>query len=136
MENTNKAQNFDIPQMCIKCNNFYANIAYGRYCSSCFKEQGAKADVKEIAKTEILEVGSVTEKQDEVAVVKQEDHSRCWKCTKKAGMMGFKCKCGYTFCKKHRLPEKHVCDFNFQKEGKSRLAKKNPNIQGDKIERI
>merc|ERR1719160_2030383 len=32
----------------------------------------------------------------------QKNPGRCWKCNKKAGLTGFKCKCGYVFCGAHR----------------------------------
>ena len=136
MENTKKPQNVDMPEMCIVCASFYGNPSNGGFCSKCYKDS---VNFTKVAEKEIksgVKLDFEVEKAEEEEMVKQEDHTRCWTCTKKAGLMGFKCKCGYTYCKKHRLPEKHTCDFNFQKEGKSRLSKKNPNIQSDKIERI
>ena len=50
--------------------------------------------------------------------------------------MGFKCKCEYTFCKKHRLPEKHSCDYDFMSMGKKLIAKNNKKILNDKLERF
>ena len=35
----------------------------------------------------------------------------CLGCKKKTKLMSFKCKCGKTFCIKHRLPETHNCTF-------------------------
>jgi hypothetical protein len=43
---------------------------------------------------------------------------KCWNCNKKVGLLGVKCKCDYTFCNKHRMPEDHKCDFDFASEGK------------------
>ena len=50
--------------------------------------------------------------------------------------MGFKCKCEYTFCKKHRLPENHVCDFDFMTFGKKQIAKFNKKVENDKLQRF
>lgn len=27
-----------------------------------------------------------------------------------------KCKCGLTYCKKHRLPEEHACVYDYKKD--------------------
>jgi predicted nucleic acid binding AN1-type Zn finger protein len=41
---------------------------------------------------------------------KQADHSKCYKCNKKIGLLGFKCNvCECSYCKNHRLPEDHLC---------------------------
>ena len=32
----------------------------------------------------------------------QENRKRCFNCTKKVGLTGLECKCGYVFCSKHR----------------------------------
>ncbi|CDY46062.1 BnaA09g41860D [Brassica napus] len=50
--------------------------------------------------------------------------------------MGFKCKCGSTFCRSHRCPEKHECSFNFKEVGRDVIAKANHVIKEDKVERI
>lgn len=42
----------------------------------------------------------------------QDDHSRCWSCKKKVNLLGVKCKCEFTFCNKHRMPEDHTCEFD------------------------
>nr|1WG2_A Chain A, zinc finger (AN1-like) family protein [Arabidopsis thaliana] len=44
-------------------------------------------------------------------------NNRCFSCNKKVGVMGFKCKCGSTFCGSHRYPEKHECSFDFKEVG-------------------
>jgi predicted nucleic acid binding AN1-type Zn finger protein len=78
---------------------------------------------------------SLEELQQE-SIIKQTDTSKCWSCQKKAGLLGYKCKCGYTYCKKHRLPESHTCEFDFIQEGKTILQRNNPAVVSDKIEKI
>ena len=68
--------------------------------------------------------------------LKQVEKNKCWACKKKTGLMGFECQCGFTFCKLHRLPEKHECEFNFVECSKNILAQKNPVVKNDKLERI
>ncbi|GAB4856984.1 hypothetical protein Ancab_014896 [Ancistrocladus abbreviatus] len=62
--------------------------------------------------------------------------SRCGSCNKKVGVMGFKCKCGATFCGSHRYPEEHGCTFDFKGVGKNAIAKANPVVKADKVERF
>ncbi|CAA7018594.1 unnamed protein product [Microthlaspi erraticum] len=63
-------------------------------------------------------------------------NNRCLSCNKKVGVMGFKCKCGSTFCGSHRYPEKHECSFDFKEVGRDAIAKANPVIKADKVQRI
>lgn len=136
MENKANPEPFAAPQMCAKCCSFYANPQFGTYCSKCFKElnlnPATQKQPEKIEKEEIVQNSAL----EEQSTVKQVDHSVCWTCCKKAGIMAYKCKCEYTFCKKHRLPESHSCDYDFIGEGKKELSKANPNLQQEKIEKI
>ncbi|CAI0476722.1 unnamed protein product [Linum tenue] len=62
--------------------------------------------------------------------------NRCLTCNKRVGLTGFKCKCGSTFCGSHRYPENHDCDYDFKEAGKNAIAKANPVIKADKVERF
>lgn len=50
--------------------------------------------------------------------------------------MGHNCKCGFVYCKNHRLPEEHDCTFDFAAKERERLAKSNPLIAGNKIDKL
>eukprot|EP01133_Synstelium_polycarpum_P010931 gene10931-12738_t len=56
----------------------------------------------------------------------QVDTSKCFNCSKKVGLLGFKCRCDYTFCSAHRYSDKHECSFDYKTAGKAALAKANP----------
>lgn len=62
--------------------------------------------------------------------------NRCEACNRKVGLTGFNCKCGSTFCGAHRYPESHRCEFNFKKSGQDAIAKANPLIKADKVDKI
>ncbi|XP_022842733.1 zinc finger A20 and AN1 domain-containing stress-associated protein 4-like [Olea europaea var. sylvestris] len=62
--------------------------------------------------------------------------SRCFTCRKKVGLMGFRCRCGTTFCGSHRYPEQHGCTFDFKGMGKEAIAKANPVVKAEKLEKI
>ncbi|KAK3220914.1 hypothetical protein Dsin_014884 [Dipteronia sinensis] len=64
-------------------------------------------------------------------------NSRCNKCNKKVGLIGFKCRCGDIFCGKHRYATEHSCTFDYKKFDLENLIKQNPLINHDKLaERI
>ena len=62
--------------------------------------------------------------------------NRCGCCSKKLMLSHLGCsKCGTRYCDSHRLPELHSCPHDFKKEGQALLAKQNPRVIGDKMER-
>ena len=136
MEKTPDQQNMAAPTLCTKCMSFYANPQFGSFCSKCYKETHGELPAKpELGISEsktAQESGTDTLTKE----VKQTNHDHCWKCEKKVGMSSYRCKCGYSFCKKHRMPESHECDFDFAAEGKQQLAKNNPNLHHEKVEKI
>ncbi|OAY42885.1 zinc finger A20 and AN1 domain-containing stress-associated protein 4 [Manihot esculenta] len=65
-----------------------------------------------------------------------EHPSRCFMCRKRVGLTGFKCRCGTMFCGTHRYPEKHGCTFDFKKVGREEIARANPLVVAEKLEKI
>lgn len=53
----------------------------------------------------------------------QKDKTKCWECLRKFGLTGFACRCGYTFCARHRYAEDHDCTFDHRSLGRQILAK-------------
>jgi len=76
------------------------------------------------------------QKEQKPEALKQEDKTKCWNCTRKVGLLGYDCKCGYTFCKKHRVPEDHECNFDFMNTERESLAKNNPLLISEKLDKI
>ncbi|KAI3410236.1 uncharacterized protein J3R85_018934 [Psidium guajava] len=62
--------------------------------------------------------------------------NRCETCSRKIGLAGFKCRCRSAFCVAHRHPESHGCRFDFKRSGREAIAKANPLIKADKVDRI
>ena len=50
--------------------------------------------------------------------------------------MHYECKCKQVFCLGCRMPEDHSCEFDFQQLGKTDIAKSNPLISGEKMNKI
>ena len=61
---------------------------------------------------------------------------RCFICKKRAGLLGFKCRCGDLFCAQHRHSVKHSCPYDYKAAAKDAIAKANPLVRASKIQRI
>ena len=80
----------------------------------------------------------VHENEDKGDKPKKNKKPRCHfnGCKKKLKMQGFKCKCGYEFCAKHRLDFTHDCTYDFQKEAGERLKKNLVILESTKLNKI
>jgi hypothetical protein len=61
----------------------------------------------------------------------QRDTAKCWYCSRKCGLTGFRCRCGYVFCSRHRHAEDHDCDFDHHHLGQELLRKANPALKAE-----
>ena len=66
----------------------------------------------------------------------QANPGRCYLCSKRVGLTGFKCRCEYVFCGAHRLAEAHNCSYDYKKVERQRLALNNPLIAASKVEKF
>ncbi|KAG6556965.1 hypothetical protein Mapa_001381 [Marchantia paleacea] len=73
---------------------------------------------------------------DEQEPPRQQTPNRCFSCKKRVGLTGFKCRCGNTFCSLHRYSDKHSCSFDYKTAGRDAIAKANPVVKADKIDKI
>lgn len=67
------------------------------------------------------------------------DSNQCFMCQKKLKLIEMttqKCKCGYTFCKKHKEPNDHQCGYNYFQENSNLLQSKLIPVIANKIERL
>lgn len=134
------------PQLCRICCEFFGNAHTDNMCSKCFKSSSKpKTETVNVLPEQVLAkveetVQVVSTKMEEEKASsdnkEQHDHKKCFMCPKKVGTFGMKCKCGYTYCKSHRLPEDHECSFNFREEAVKKLTKENPTVVASKLERI
>ena len=53
----------------------------------------------------------------------QKDKTRCFGCSKKVGLVGIECRCGYIYCSICRVPDKHTCSFDYITHDRSILEK-------------
>ncbi|WJX11538.1 hypothetical protein P8452_02140 [Trifolium repens] len=81
----------------------------------------------------LTEIASSSITVDSVGSV---EPNRCVTCRKRVGLTGFKCRCGSMFCGSHRYPERHGCSFDFKTVGREEIARANPLIRAEKLQRI
>ncbi|GAB4859599.1 hypothetical protein Ancab_011073, partial [Ancistrocladus abbreviatus] len=62
--------------------------------------------------------------------------SRCGSCRRRVGLLGFKCRCGTVFCGNHRYPEQHECSFDFKSMEREAIAKADPVVKSQKLDKI
>ncbi|XP_072963943.1 zinc finger A20 and AN1 domain-containing stress-associated protein 8-like [Typha angustifolia] len=61
---------------------------------------------------------------------------RCNTCRKRVGLTGFNCRCGNLFCATHRYSDKHDCPFDYRTAAKDAIAKANPVVKAEKLDKI
>ncbi|XP_010672748.2 zinc finger A20 and AN1 domain-containing stress-associated protein 8 [Beta vulgaris subsp. vulgaris] len=115
----------------------FDNIVNG---TSKGKEAAAAASVD--LKSEVVVTKSVNVKVscdsgvEQPSEAKKAGPTRCMTCRKRVGLTGFSCRCGNMFCSTHRYSDKHDCPFDYQAAAQSAIAKANPIIKPDKLDKI
>lgn len=80
---------------------------------------------------------SVNSSTDQIPEAKaKQGPSRCTTCRKRVGLTGFSCKCGNLFCATHRYSDKHDCPFDYQNAARDAIAKANPVVIAEKLNKI
>ncbi|XP_016579729.2 zinc finger A20 and AN1 domain-containing stress-associated protein 8 isoform X1 [Capsicum annuum] len=80
---------------------------------------------------------SQTSSSSDVAEVKAKvGPNRCGTCKKKVGITGFKCRCCNLYCGAHRYSDKHDCQFDYRLAAQNAIAKANPVVKAEKLDKI
>lgn len=151
------------PILCINNCGFYGSSTTMNMCSKCHKDMILKQSHAQLASSSIenvlrggsssnwkalvpndaasAEAGSVeleaAPQQSSNAEPKaKQGPNRCTICCKRVGLTPFKCKCGDLFCSVHRYADKHACPFDYQAAARDAIAKANPLVKAEKVDKI
>ncbi|XP_057506302.1 zinc finger A20 and AN1 domain-containing stress-associated protein 5-like [Actinidia eriantha] len=129
---------------------FFGSPATLNLCSKCFRDHPNSA--KSTAENSLFVASSSATARStvenypavpaagsraaEAVVVAAGKPNRCSACRKRVGLSGFKCRCGTTFCGSHRYPEQHACPFDYKALGREAIARANPVVKADKLDKI
>lgn len=125
----NLINNYTLLMQCQSGCGFFATS--GGYCSRCTPKQYVQENT---CPPPPLSLDTPVTVQINKSL--QVNKSRCWKCSKKIGILGIECACSYLFCTACRHAEMHQCTFDYAKHGKEQLTKNNPLVTGTKLERL
>ncbi|KAK6240229.1 hypothetical protein QUC31_005698 [Theobroma cacao] len=62
--------------------------------------------------------------------------NKCSICRKRVGLTGFTCRCGDLFCAVHRYSDKHDCPYDYHCAARDAIAKANPVLKANKLDKI
>jgi len=107
-----------------------------------FKDDIDKTKIVNVEKTEkivaekVLETNNESIKPTETTKVQKKKKTRCTICKVSVGCIGFPCRCDGIFCATHRYANEHNCTFDYREHGAEEIRKNNPQIVGEKIQKI
>mmetsp|Transcript_54055 Transcript_54055/g.128765 ORF Transcript_54055/g.128765 Transcript_54055/m.128765 type:complete len:336 (-) Transcript_54055:9-1016(-) len=117
--------------LCFECGVNPGRLQTDGLCSICFREMVSREQAqwkrrKEESERRAREAADRAEQErrqrEEWEARRQKDTSRCYTCSKKIGLTGFQCRCGYYFCATHRHAEDHGCTFDHKAFGQAGLT--------------
>ncbi|XP_057784800.1 zinc finger A20 and AN1 domain-containing stress-associated protein 8-like [Salvia miltiorrhiza] len=151
------------PILCINNCGFFGSATTMNMCSKCHKDMILKQQHAKLAASSIenivnggsssnekvldfadaasVEAGSVElkaapEQSSNAEPKAKQGPNRCTICCKRVGLTPFKCKCGDLFCSIHRYADKHACPFDYQAAARDAIAKANPIVKAEKVDKI
>lgn len=155
----------EAPVLCINNCGFFGSPGTNNLCSKCYRDVIMKTQIQSLMenspnfisssstsaaapsepisqtlKTSSISERSVVESSEKKVEIEVEPKkpvsNRCFLCKKKVGLTGFKCRCGGTYCPSHRYYESHKCTFDYKTAGRDAIAKENPVVMAEKIDKI
>ncbi|PHT45152.1 Zinc finger A20 and AN1 domain-containing stress-associated protein 8 [Capsicum baccatum] len=144
------------PVLCINDCDFFGSAATMNMCSKCqkdmilLKQEHAKlvaASSNDVVRkssssdeSELALAGAVVASADLASQISQvkskEGLKKFTACRKHVGLTWFSCKCGDLFCAVHHYSNKHNCPFDYRNASQNAIAKSNPIIVAEKLNKI
>ncbi|KAH9505927.1 AN1-type zinc finger protein 6, variant 2 [Dermatophagoides farinae] len=82
-------------------------------------------------------IGADEQDGDETPTKQQKKKKlRCPICREKLAIIRFDCRCGLSFCGTHRYAKMHNCTFDYKEYGAEEIRKNNPQVIGEKVQKI
>ncbi|CAM0905458.1 unnamed protein product [Alopecurus aequalis] len=148
-ESEETVQTPEAPILCVNNCGFFGNSMTNNMCSKCYRDFIKVTTLSApVVEKKVFTAASSSTKPDEVAATAtvvdsqaaqeppKPPSNRCLSCRKKVGLTGFQCRCGGTFCSMHRYADSHECSFDYKKAGREQIAKQNPVVIAEKINKI
>jgi len=117
----------EAPILCINNCGFFGSCMTNNMCSKCYKDFIKLDDAPATAAAKAI----VDNKQAEAAAQEQPPKPPSNRC-----LTGFQCRCGGTFCSMHRYTDSHQCTFDYKMAAREQIAKQNPVVMAEKINKI
>ena len=123
--------------LCFVCRAFFGTSKTDGMCSSCYKLHHPESSTQTaILKEQIMEDIKEPPKETTPEVKPSKPAAKCQSCGIRVGYLGYTCKCGYTYCGKHRYFDTHNCTYDYKTEAKEKISKANPAVVAEKLNKL
>jgi len=145
---SDKQQQAPVGGLCVKGCGFWGSAMTLHMCSVCYRRHCQERSNPDQVESDNTAGGSSAVATPSEALVDpkaetsvnekpvQKDPKKCWSCKRRVGLLGFRCRCDYVFCSKHRHSDSHNCQHDYKTSARAKLQKANPVVVRPKVQQI